>query len=110
MEWSAYRQLCDSPNVFSRWALEQSKTQLNTDLRDAIDAVLLKQHLEKPHGHKGDKRTDMFQLQLPPRAVNEIIECLNHAHELKKQTSGSVIRDYTGLIKAWEEYAAKYSG
>lgn len=108
MEWAKYRELCDSPNVFSRWALEQTKLQVDPDLRRVFDQILISQYVEKPSDHKGDERTDMFVLELDRTAIREIIECLQSAESSNKKTRGSVVRGFDGLIKAWEEYLAKH--
>ena len=108
MEWAKYRELCDSSNVFSRWALEQTKSQLEPPKRRLIEQVLTNAPIEKPNDHKGDDRTDMFPLSLDQETIGEIIDALRRAESLNKQTTGEVVRGYGGLIKAWEEYQAKH--
>ena len=76
MEWVEYRDLCDTPNVFSRWALEQTKRQVEPELQEVFDQVLASRPLEKPTDHRGDERTDMFVLELGGSAIGDVIRCL----------------------------------
>ncbi len=66
MDWSAYKSLCDSPQTFSRWMLEQSVELLADEapLAERVAAVLRDTPLEKPVDHRGGAPTDMFTLAL----------------------------------------------
>src|SRR5512139_877481 len=65
MDWPAYKRICDRPDVFSRWMIEQTCDLLGDDgLRRSLAAVLNSTALPKPEDHRGGAATDMFVLGL----------------------------------------------
>jgi len=78
MEWDEYKRLCDSPQTFSRWMLEQCLELLSSEmrLRTALGETLRAAPLDKPRDHRGSEQTDMFEVMLAPddaRAIHGII-------------------------------------
>jgi limonene-1,2-epoxide hydrolase len=106
MEWDDYKRLCDSPRTFSRWMLEQCVELLasETELRDALIRSMCAAPLDRPIDHRGDPRTDMFEVVLVPeeaRAIHGIIE----AAVREGRTTGSTkSRGLGGFEEAWREY------
>jgi hypothetical protein len=106
MEWDDYKRLCNSPQTFSRWMLEQCVELLasETQLRDALIGSMCAAPLERPSDHRGDPRTDMFEVVLVPddaRAIHRIIES---AVREGRTTRSTKPRGLGGFEEAWREY------
>ena len=110
MDWDTYKALCDQPDVWSRWMLEQTAELLSTDPRDdvrALTSVVLAAldatPLDKPAGHKGGDATDMFQLVLDPETVNVVRHAVADAADTGRTSSGTAGRGLGGFVEAWQE-------
>lgn len=106
MEWDDYKRLCDSPQTFSRWMLEQCVELLESEaqLRDALIRSMYAAPLEKPSDHRGDPRTDMFEVVLArddARAIHRVIES---AVREGRATRSTKPRGLGGFEEAWREY------
>lgn len=110
MDWPTYSAICDKPHVFSRWALEQTRLHVRGVCAESIDRALTVEPLEKPDGHKGDSRTDMFELAFENEWVESIIRQLQRADMAERKTQGSVVRGLGGLVRTWQEYGSKKQG
>ncbi len=110
MEWNDYKQLCDSPQTFSRWMLEQMHRiawRPMTRLRDAACCDSLRAApLEKPSDHRGDARTDMFDVVLAPDDARAIYGVVASAVRDGRTTSATKSRGLGGFREAWREYVA----
>lgn len=104
MDWVAYKRLCDTPDVISRWMLEQTAELVEVTLRNALENVLEGAPIPKPDDHKGDAATDMFQLDLAPEQVLAVYERVAAAVSRGKTTSGTRTRGLGGFEEAWREY------
>lgn len=104
MDWDTYKRLCDTPDVISRWMLEQTAELLDGELRGLLSSALLGEPLEKPGDHKGGGATDMFRLQLAVREVRAIHERVAAAVAAGECTSGTASRGLGGFEEAWREY------
>ncbi|MFP6816285.1 MAG: hypothetical protein VB949_11545, partial [Pseudomonadales bacterium] len=80
MEWERYKQLCDRPDVVSRWMLEQTLElvaghKVAAALRDAIAS----EPLSKPSDHRGGEATNMYLLNLAPAQRDDIVRLVRAA-------------------------------
>lgn len=110
MNWAAYKQACDQPDVVSRWLLEQTCELLDAndpDLSDVLKMTLQTgKPLFKPSDHKGGAATDMFRIELGAAAVHRICDCVAAAAAAQRETHGTRGRGLGGFLEAWREYAA----
>ncbi|MDA1073405.1 MAG: hypothetical protein O3A63_01420 [Proteobacteria bacterium] len=100
MDWETYKALCDQPQYWSRWMLEQTRNLLES--RNPV-AVKIAQALKavpllKPPDHTGDKRTDMFAIDLGEAEVSDILAAIRRAHDREPE------RILPGFELAWIEY------
>lgn len=104
LDWDAYKRLCDTPDVISRWMLEQTAELLEGALRAELEATLSGPSLPKPDDHKGNAATDMFQLRLARQQVVAVHERVARAVVAGESTSGTRARGLGGFEEAWREY------
>lgn len=96
MEWVNYKAICDRPNVFSRWALTQTVEAVNHETAKRLKQRIPQQAIEKPRDHKGDERTDMFDLELDQELIEAIVFDL-------REREGR----YQPLLNSWAENLVK---
>jgi hypothetical protein len=105
MDWDRYKALCDSPDVCSRWLLEQT-LELVVDpavaarLRAALEAA----PVPKPDDHQGADDTDMFRMSLSLAEVRGIRRRVDEAIIAGITTSGTRERGLGGFAETWQEY------
>jgi hypothetical protein len=106
MDWSAYKSLCDSPQTFSRWMLEQSIELIADDapLAARVAAVLRNPPVEKPADHRGGATTDMFTVALSVAEARVIDAVVTRAVADGRTTTGTRARGLGGFREAWREY------
>jgi limonene-1,2-epoxide hydrolase len=106
MEWDEYKRLCDSPQTFSRWMLEQCLELLSSEmrLRTALGETLRAAPLDKPRDHRGSEQTDMFEVMLAPDDARAIHGIISAAVREGRTTSGTRPRGLGGFEAAWREY------
>lgn len=102
MNWSEYKDICDRTNVFSRWALERTRNLLSQELCKELDRGTGSDAIPKPDDHKGDHRTDMFEVDLGLAIQQAIVHELTQRVECESTQSSSSTR-ISPLLKAWEE-------
>ena len=102
MDWDEYKALCDRPNVFSRWMLEQTGGLVNAVAAEALRAFTARAPLVKPADHKGGAVSDMFEIDLEAARVREIVEHLERARAAGRTTPQG--RPLGGFVAAWVEY------
>ena len=105
LDWDAYKRLCDTPAVISRWMLEQTAELLEESLCAALESAMRHAPLAKPADHKGDAGTDMFQLGLEREQVLAVHARVAAAVQAGETTSGTRSRGLGGFEEAWREYA-----
>ncbi len=107
MDWVAYKALCDSPDTFSRWMLEQSIELLTGEARLAarLAAVLRGTPLEKPADHRGGTLTDMIAVILSVEEARAIDQAVARAVDAGRTTTATQSRGLGGFREAWHEYA-----
>ena len=104
MDWDTYKRLCDTPDVLSRWMLEQTMELLEGPLRSELEAVMRRAPIAKPEDHRGGSATDMFQLTLGSAQVVAVHEVVTTAVASGERTSGTIGRGLGGFEEAWREY------
>ncbi len=106
MDWQRYKQLCDSPPVFTRWMLEQTIELVRgaDGEYESLEAVLQGQALLKPDDHKGGAATDMFELQLSEQQASGILAIVTGASARGEMTPATRQRGLGGFVEAWREY------
>lgn len=102
MNWSDYKDICDRTNVFSRWALDRTQNLLTPELSKELELGVVADAIPKPEDHKGDHRTDMFEVNLDVEIQQGIVA------ELSQQAGRESTQDLSApkispLLKAWEE-------
>ncbi|MGE0622773.1 MAG: hypothetical protein AB7I04_08225 [Pseudomonadales bacterium] len=110
VDWDRYKQLCDAPNVFSRWMLEQTAELVAVDLVPLFEQALNGTPLPKPVGHRGGAATDMFVVELTREDVSRICELLAAAVERGSTTTATAGRGLGGFREAWDEYLRMLDG
>ena len=102
MDWVRYKAICDRPDVMSRWMISETAALVDGPLRTRLLAALTELPLPKPADHKGDARTDMFEVTLADAAAT-IARAVEQAEAGgAKTTTGSRL---AGLVAAWRELA-----
>ncbi len=106
MDWSRYKVLCDEPQFWSRWMLEQSAGLFvamgEPDLGAVLDSANLEGPLAKPADHSGPPATDMFRLDLPHDVRLRALALVEQAVREGRTAGG---RGLGGFVEAWREYA-----
>ena len=105
MNWTSYKALCDRPDVWSRWMLEQTRELLDGPARLCLAAALARSPLPKPADHKGGPATDMLVLQLTGQRRREVLEAVRCAVSAGRTTSAPRDRGLGGFVESWQEYA-----
>ena len=108
MEWSSYKVLCDQPDYWSRWMLEQcidlltqlEKPHLQELLADALGTL----PLAFPADHTGPPATQMFQLSLSKMQRLHVFSAIEQAAEQGLWTQHTRDRGLGGFVQAWQEY------
>ncbi len=105
MDWERYKQLCDQPNVFSRWMLHQTiELAGETPVADVLAGALDASPLEKPDDHCGGPATDMFVVELEVGSRRAVLELVVLAREAGAATTATSPRGLGGFVEAWSEY------
>ena len=103
MEWDDYREICDRKNVFSAWALQQTHAVLSTRLRETLTRGTPTNPIAKPADHKGDSRTDMYELQLDQDNRQQILTELVQ-HDKRVCDKNNEPFELSALTKTWQEW------
>ena len=101
MDWAEYKKLCDKPYVFSSHALSETHLRLSEKLGLGLDYFISAVPIPKPLDHKGDERTDMFEVHIPFDMQDEIVFQLSQYDE--KHTDKYGLDRPSPLTKAWQE-------
>jgi hypothetical protein len=105
MDWERYKGLCDSPEVCSRWMIEQTLELLgDVDVAVSLRSTLRGKPLDKPSDHRGGAATDMFVLTLSLDDARAIGAAVQTALASGQTTSGTRARGLGGFAEAWDEY------
>jgi hypothetical protein len=104
LDWELYKTLCDRPDYWSRWMLEQTAFAVAPLLDEMLEAVTCGVSLEKPEDHIGGPEVDMFQLDISETFCLSITKAIELAYRQGRTTTGSINRDLSGFTEAWNEY------
>ena len=105
MDWDRYKQICDAPNVFSRWMLEQTRELTCSAVAVELERILATRPVTKPTDHRGGAASDMFELELSAGQVSAIVVDVRSAAAHGRRSSGTMARGLGGFEAAWNEYA-----
>lgn len=112
MEWSRYKALCDQPDYWSRWMLEQCidvfETLQEGELAAQLEQALTGAPLAVPADHKNHPATHMFQLNLPAPSRIAAFTAIETAIAQGVVTPQTRSRGLGGFAEAWQEYADYY--
>ena len=107
MDWASYKALCDRPDHWSRWMLDECADLLarvgETDLIAILESATESPPLAKPAGHRGPPETAMHRLNLAPEHRAQIAAAVRGAKARGLKTSRG--RDLGGFDEAWQEYS-----
>jgi hypothetical protein len=105
MDWDRYKTLCDTPDVCSRWLLEQTREIVDEpSLKFRLNEDLSATPLPKPADHQGDAATDMFRMSLSLPEVRALRRQIESAAAEGRTSSGTRGRGLGGFVEAWQEY------
>lgn len=108
MDWERYKQLCDQPNVFSRWMLEQTRQLAisgTSPEAQRLAKAVRQTPLAKPAEHTGGSSTDMIVLAWSHEEVSAIVELVKLAMAEERTSEATQGRGLGGFVEAWQEYA-----
>ncbi len=109
MDWSSYKEICDRPDVLSRWMLRRSaqlladleppETELGRVLNEAAEGELI----PAPVDFRGPPELRMVCAGLDTGTVARV---WFHLHELMAQCTAEEVRALrlVGIEVAWREY------
>lgn len=106
MDWCEYKRLCDRPQLFSRWMIEQSMELVSDhpQLSQLLRQTLISRPLDKPSDHRGGPATDMFVLRLEHRHAAAVYRRVQHATDTGQRTAATSERGLGGFAAAWRDY------
>ena len=105
MDWAHYKRICDSPDVCSRWLLEQSRELVDDhDLKDRLTRALMEPPIVKPRDHRGGAGTDMFRPRLELSEAERLRHAVEQAIVTGRTTAATATRGLGGFAEAWLEY------
>ena len=108
VDWAGYKSLCDRPDYWSRWMLEQCVELFDLLDEPALSGALQEamQHppLEMPADHSGPPATHMFRLNLNVAQRQHALDLVQHAIASGLTTRATGGRGLGGFAEAWQEY------
>lgn len=114
MDWPTYKRLCDQPDYWSRWMLEQCIDLLQqveeAQLADRIRRALTDPPLPTPADHRGAAATHMYRLEMPAVERHALLGAIQRAAELNLSTKQTQQRGLGGFVEACREFALHEGG
>ena len=105
MDWPSYKELCDRPDVFSRWMLTQTRGLIDdAALAARLERFLSQAPFEKPIDHRGGAATDMLVVTLALEEVDAVRDAVAVALASGRRTEATRARGLGGFAEAWDEY------
>ncbi len=101
-DWASYKELCDRPNVLSRWMLTETAALIAPPLRRRLLAMLTNP-LRKPADHRGGADTDMFEVSLSQTDARTVRLAIERAVNAGTRTPRTQGRGLGGFVEAWRE-------
>ena len=110
MQWETYKALCDQPDHWSRWMLEQCADLMaqlqRADLQALLEAALEQPPLPMPPDHRGSAAVQMYQLQLTRPQREALLAAVAEAQHKGLTTSQTAQRGLGGFVQAWQEFVS----
>ena len=110
MDWQTYKHLCDQPDYWSAWMIDQcckllqaSNVSETTAVEQTLRADLSRPFLPQPLGHSGDVRTQMYQVTITQEQGQLLLEVIEHAVRQRLFTKDTQSRGLGGFAEACEE-------
>lgn len=107
MDWSEYKKLCDQPDYWSHWMLNQCLELIAhseaPDLVAAMQQALATQPLERPEDHRGPQATLMYHLPLSLALSERLLTQIQHAQSDNQTTAATQARGLGGFVAACQE-------
>ena len=105
MDWERYKALCDTPDVCSRWLLDQTLELVDEpSVAEHLRDDMAQAPIEKPDDHQGGEPTDMFRMSLSLPEVRAVRERVEEAMATGATTTGTRGRGLGGFLETWREY------
>lgn len=109
MEWARYKALCDQPDVWSGWMLDQCaelfELQDEQALADRLRQIRKSEPLATPPDHKGSELSAMYVLDLTHAERQRGLALIHSALAADLRTEATRQRGLGGFVEAWTEYA-----
>ena len=110
MDWQTYKRLCDQPDYWSAWMIDQccqllqaSDVSEATVVDQALRADLSRPFLPQPLGHSGDVRTQMYQVTITPEQCQLLLGVIDQAAHQRAFSQNTQSRGLGGFAQACEE-------
>ncbi len=110
MDWDVYKALCDRPDHWTRWMLEQcidlfeqlERAELSALLKDAAAS----EPLQTPADHTGPPASQVLHVDLDREVREAMLSAIQDAYARGMTTRQTERRGLGGFVEAWREYAA----
>ena len=113
MDWITYKQLCDRPDYWSRWMLEQCIDLLQQleerSLAAALDGVLAGASMDTPADHRGGTATEMYRVALPVSQRQALLQAISGAQARNLRTQQTKNRGLAGFVEVCRDFAEQRS-
>ena len=110
MDWQTYKRLCDQPDYWSAWMIDQccqllqaSDVSEATAVDQTLRADLSRPFLPQPPDHSGDVRTQMFQVTITQEQAQLLLGVIDHAAGKRAFSQDTQSRGLGGFAEACEE-------
>lgn len=110
MDWQTYKRLCDQPDYWSAWMIDQccqllqaSDVSEATAVDQTLRADLSRPFLPQPPDHSGDVRTQMFQVTITQEQAQLLLGVIDHAACKRAFSQDTQSRGLGGFAEACEE-------
>ena len=110
MDWQTYKQLCDQPDYWSAWMIDQCRQLLQaSDVAEAtaVDQTLRtdlsRPFLPQPPDHAGDFRTHMYQVTITQEQGQLLLSVIEQATCKRAFSQDTQSRGLRGFAEACEE-------
>jgi len=110
VDWQTYKRLCDQPDYWSAWMIDQccqllqaSDVSEATAVDQTLRADLSRPFLPQPPDHSGDVRTQMFQVTITQEQAQLLLGVIDHAACKRAFSQDTQSRGLGGFAEACEE-------
>jgi len=110
MDWGEYKALCDRPDYWSAWMINQCTQLLEgsdhagaRDVSAVLRQDLLQPALSRPGDHKGSKDTWMYPVSLSKAQCDTLLETIRQAEHNGYRTPATRRRGLGGFAEHCQE-------